>query len=150
MKQLSFIEEYKNLNNINKNIKEDVTDLLELFPNSFINEDQEFIAVPSTNLYFLLGNVSSPLELKCKVLEWFSRDAFKSMCFRNKGRNKEYQDNIRSKINEFLGTDFTRDDMELIYTYLGNNINRDLCIKFIESDYNLQVIKDYKKQEYGD
>ena len=135
---------------INESIKEYVDDLLDLFPNSFINENDEFIAVPSTNLYFLLGNVNSLLELKCKVLEWFSRDALKSMNFRSEWRNKEYRDNILEKINDFLGTDFTRDDMELIYTYLGNNINRALCIEFIESDYNLQVIKDYEKQKYGD
>ena len=135
---------------INESIKVYVNDLLDLFPNSYINENDEFIAVPRTNLYFLLGNVNSLLELKCKVLEWFSRDAFKSMNFRSKWRNEEYRDGIREKINDFLGTDFTRDDIGLIYTYLGNNINRDLCIKFIESDYNLQVIKNYEKQKYED
>ena len=139
MKQLSFING-DIFNNINENIKEYVKDLLELFPNSFINEEQEFIAEPRTNLYFLLSNCNSLLDIKCKILEWFSRDAFKSRPFRSDLQNKEYQDNIREKINEFLGTDFTRDEMMDIYTMLGNNINRKLCIEFIESGYNMKLL----------
>ena len=140
MKQLSFING-DIFNNINENIKEYVKDLLELFPNSFINEEQEFIAEPITNLYFLLSNCNSLLDIKCKILEWFSRDAFKSRPFRSDLQNKEYQDNIREKINEFLGTDFTRDEMMDIYTMLGNNINRKLCIEFIESGYNMKLLE---------
>ena len=141
MTQLSFIDEEKISNDINENIKEYVEDLIDLFPNSFINENQEFIAVPKTNLYFLLNNCNSLLDIKCKVLEWFSRDACKSQPFRSNWRNEEYQDNIREKINEFLGTDFTREDMMYIYSKLGNNINRKLCIEFIESGYNMKLLK---------
>lgn len=140
MNQLGFIENDA-LNNINEKIKEYVEDLLDLFPNSFINEEQEFIAEPRTNLYFLLSNCNSLLDIKCKILEWFSRDAFKSRPFRSDLQNKEYQDNIREKINEFLGTDFTRDEMMDIYTMLGNNINRKLCIEFIESGYNMKLLE---------
>ena len=140
MKQLSFING-DIFNNINENIKAYVKDLLELFPNSFINEEQEFIAEPRTNLYFLLSNCNRLLDIKCKILEWFSRDAFKSRPFRSDLQNKEYQDNIREKINEFLGTDFTRDEMMDIYTMLGNNINRKLCIEFIESGYNMKLLE---------
>ena len=141
MKQLGFIENDA-LNNINENIKEYVEDLLVLFPNSFINEEQEFIAVPRTNLYFLLSNCNSLLDIKCKILEWFSRDACKTQPFRSRMENEEYQDNIRVRINEFLGTDFTREEMTDIYSKLGNNINRKLCIEFIESGYNMKILKE--------
>lgn len=126
---------------INESIKKDIDILLQLFPKGFINKYDEFIAVPQTNLYFLLENVNSPLELKCKVLEWFSRDAYKSQYYRTNWRNEEYRDKILDKINAFLGTHFTREDIGIIYTYLGNNINRKLCIKFIESNYNLEVLR---------
>lgn len=139
MKQLSFING-DIFNNINENIKEYVKDLLELFPNSFINEEQEFIAEPRTNLYFLLSNCNSLLDIKCKILEWFSRDACKTQPFRSRMENEEYQDNIREKINEFLGTDFTREEMTNIYSELGNNTNRQLCIEFIESGYNMELL----------
>lgn len=132
----------KEIKQINENIKEYVEDLLDLFPNSFVNANQEFIAVPRTNLYFLLSNCNSLLDIKCKVLEWFSRDACKSMHFRSNWRNKEYQDNIREKINEFLGTDFSRNEMLDIYIKLGNNCNHELCIEFIERDYDMKLLKE--------
>lgn len=142
MTQLSFMDNVKIYDGINENIEEYVTDLLDLFPNSFVNKNQEFIAVPRTNLYFLLSNCNSLLDIKCKVLEWFSRDACKSRPFRSHWRNEEYQDDIREKINEFLGTDFTREDMIDIYSKLGNNINRKLCIEFIESGYNMKLLRE--------
>lgn len=142
MEQTSFIEQVKIYNNINENIREYVTDLLEIFPNSFVNENQEFIAVPKTNLYFILNNCNNLLDIKCKVLEWFSRDAYKARPFRINWRNEEYQDDIREKINDYLGTDFTRDDMKIIYCKLGNAINHNLTIEFINSGYDMKLLSE--------
>lgn len=73
-------------------------------------------------------------ELKLKVLEWLSRSAHKEG---NDAVRKWYLDGI----NKFLGTDFTHQDMELIYCNLGNAINRELTKKFVESNYNMGVLK---------
>lgn len=49
-----------------------------------------------------------------------------------------------------MDTKFTRDDIELIYTYLGNGIQHDLCLRFVVSGYDLEVLReDEKKQEVG-
>lgn len=120
--------------------KEIVDSLLECFPTSFINEKEEFIAYPRTNLYFNLGNCETLLDVKCKVLEWFSRDCFKTQPFRSDWRNEEYHKLILDRVNAFLGTDFTEEDMAIIYQSLGNAIRRKLTIKFVESDYDLSVL----------
>lgn len=122
--------------------QEIIDSLLECFPSSFINDHEEFIAYPRTNLYFILGNCENLLDVKCKVLEWFSRDCFKSMPFRSNWRNEEYHKLILERVNEFLGTDFTEEDMEIIYQHLGNAIKHKLTIKFVESDYDLTVLKE--------
>ena len=46
-----------------------------------------------------------------------------------------------TSFNKFLGTNFTEDDFEYIYTYLGNGCNKTIAIKFIESGYDLDVLK---------
>ena len=122
--------------------KEIVDSLSECFPTSFINERGEFIAYPKTNLYFNLGNCKSLLDVKCKVLEWFSRDCHKSMPFRSNWRNEEYHKQMLERVNEFLGTDFSISDMAIIYQKLGNAIRHSLTIQFVESDYNLSLLKD--------
>ena len=53
-------------------------------------------------------------------------------------------------INQFCGTIYTRTSMEYIYTYLGNGINHDLCLRFVgEMDFNLNKLKRAVAQREG-
>lgn len=64
-----------------------------------------------------------------------SRFAFKAF---TKPLRKEHLDGI----NKLLDTKFTPEDMEYIYTNLGNGINHELCMKFVKSGYDLKVIEE--------
>ncbi|MBS5114143.1 MAG: hypothetical protein KHY88_00320 [Erysipelotrichaceae bacterium] len=118
-----------------------ITKLMIIFDKAFINRINELILIPRTNLYFSLNNVESEFDLKCKVLEWCSRDACKSMPYQSDKHNEKYQDDVRKNINNFLKTDFTREDMELIYTRLGNAVNHKLTIKFVQSNYDMNILR---------
>ena len=61
----------------NNDLEEAKQALLNSFPNSFINEHNEFIAERRSNQYFLLNDCNSPRDIECKVLEWLSRPASK-------------------------------------------------------------------------
>lgn len=122
------------------------------FPNSFINESNEFICLwnyrdECVNSYFRLDNVSNELELKCKVLEYLSRPAFKGFTYagqplmERKIGEEIYSYHLQG-INQFLGTHFTTDDIEIIYSELGNGCNRELCIEFIEKGYDINILED--------
>ena len=56
--------------------------LMNCFPSSFINQQGEFIAHKEANQYFILRNCENEMDVKCKVIEWFSRAAFKTEPFR--------------------------------------------------------------------
>jgi hypothetical protein len=116
--------------------------LFQCFPNSFINGHEEFVAYPKTNLYFIIGNCESSLDVKCKVLEWFSRDASKATPYRSREKNKRYNEMIRERVNAFLGTNFTTEEMLQIYTKLGNAVNRELTVKFIINNYHMSILED--------
>lgn len=103
-------------------------------PNCFINHNFEIIVVPKNNIYFRLEDVETELQLKCKVLAWLSRPSCK-------GVSDYWQKRIRAIVNEFLGTEFTWEEMQEIYTYLGNDCNREKSIQFIESNYDLTLLK---------
>ncbi len=102
-------------------------------PKSFVNSNFELIVEPKNNIYFRLEDVKTDLDLKCKVLAWLSRPSCK-------GVSDYWQKRIRAIINEFLVTEFTSDEMMEIYTYLGNDCNREKSIKFIESNYDLKLL----------
>lgn len=114
--------------------------LMHCFPNSFINYQGEFIAHAEANQYFILDNCKDELEVKCKVLAWFSRGAHKTAPFGER-KNKKFHQFMLEGINKFLNTNFTETDMDLIYTYLGNDCNRKLCESFVNSGFDMNILR---------
>jgi hypothetical protein len=115
--------------------------LARAFPNSFINTALEFIAHKEANEYFRLEDCENEFDVKCKVLEWLSRGAHKTCPFHSNIKNERFHNFMLNGINDFLGTDFTEDDMEIIYTYLGNRCNHERTVKFVNSGYDMEVLK---------
>lgn len=114
---------------------------MSIFDTSYINDRFELILFPRTNLYFSLRTVKNETDLKCKIFEWCSRDATKTQPFKSDKANKLYQNTILDHINKILKTSFTREEMELIYQRLGNAIRHNLTIEFVESGYDLEILK---------
>jgi hypothetical protein len=118
--------------------------LARAFPNSFINSALEFIAHKEANSYFRLEDCADEFDVKCKVLEWLSRDAYKTCPFHTKLKNERFHNFMLEAINDFLGTDFTTDDMALIYQKLGNRVRHSLTEEFVNSGYDMGVLNDGK------
>lgn len=120
----------------------DLYKLMHCFPNSVINQSGEFIAHLKANEYFSLNGCENELDIKCKVLEWFSRGAYKTEPFGTKKSNDAFNKFMLSGINQYLGTSFSSKDFEIIYTYLGNCCNHEKTIRFIESGYDLAILQE--------
>ena len=115
--------------------------LLRAFPHSFVNPRGEFIAHARSNSYFILEGCESDLDIKCKVLEWLSRAAYKAQPYKTAASNKKFNYFMRDCINKFLGTDFSHADMSAIYQQLGNCVRHDLTMRFVESGYDMTVLR---------
>ena len=127
---------------MNEEVQQSVKELMTLFPRSFINAQQELILVPGrANLYFRLEDVDSVETLCCKLIEWCSRAACKSEPYDQSIRNEMYQTKVRNNLNTFLGVDFDIEQWREIYTRLGNGCNRELCRAFVQSDFDLSLLK---------
>ena len=120
-----------------------LNDLFGAFPDAIVNRNLEFVADPHrrVNSYFRLDDCETRTDAQCKVLEYLSREAYKSQHFNVEWRNEIVHDYHRNGINAFLGTNFTKEDMEIIYTYLGNGVNRQKTLAFIYSGFNLAVLE---------
>lgn len=105
------------------------------FPKAYVTMNFELILVPRTNTYINLNHCNTPDEFKAEVIEGVSRFAFKAF---TKPLCKEHLDGI----NKLLDTHFTPEEIEYIYTNLGNGINHELCMKFVKSGYDLKVIEE--------
>ena len=118
---------------------------MEAFPGSMINHNLEFVAHVKTNEYFRLDNCESELDVKCKVLEWLSRSAHKGQPFRGEKANVRFRKAMQEGINRYLGTDFDEDDFDDIYTRLGNCVNHGLTLWFVESGYDMGLLREGRK-----
>lgn len=130
------MNEIETLKKINEEIeyKSIVNYALQTFPNSFINNSNEIILEPRNNVYFRLEDVDTALDFKCKLFAWVSRPIAK-------GLNKYWSPKVLKSLNTLLGTKFTKEEMYDIYDRLGNDVNRKLTIKFIESNYDLTLLR---------
>lgn len=115
-------------------LKSIINHALHVFPKSFINHNKEIILEPRNNVYFRLDDVQTELDFKCKMFAWLSRPIAK-------GLNKYWAPRVLKSFNELLGTNFTKDEMYEIYDRLGNDVNRKLTVKFIESNYDLSLLE---------
>lgn len=109
---------------------------------AFINHNLEFIAHRRGEAYFRLQDCETVLDVQCKVLEWLSRAAYKTEPWRAKRKNDEFHQEMQQGINAYLGTEFTTQDFDLIYSRLGNRCNHALTVRFVESGYDLAVLEE--------
>lgn len=119
-----------------------VFEVMKQFPGSFINHNNELILIPKVNLYIRLEDVNTPTELKYKLLEWCSRDCSCALRYSQNWRNARYHDDVLARVNKCLGTNFTRDEMELIYERLGNRCNHKLTMKFVSGGYDMKLLEE--------
>ena len=137
---------------MNDSIRDLLIKIMAAFKESFVkcnNDGFEIILDSKSNFFFSLENIDSDCELIRRLISSVSR-CYKTEPYEKEWRNRKYQTELMTSFNGFLGTNFTEDDFEYIYTYLGNDCNKPIAIKFIESGYDLNVLKrliDEKKKK---
>ena len=129
---------------------ESVQKALKHLSGSFINHNTEIILIPKFNVYTLLVDVETDDDFKVKLCEWFSRDCCCALRYsQNKRLEKYYQENTDA-FNVICGTNFTVEQMEQIYTKLGNGIKHELANRFVKSGFDLSVIADHPTEKGGE
>jgi len=124
-----------------RDLKGAVEALLSAFSKSFINDSNEFIAHRKTNQYFSLSDCVTSEDVDCKVLEWFSRPAHKSEPYSRKRSNEELHQFMLNGINSYFGTRYTEDEIAIIYVRLGNRVNHNLTVQFINGAMSTEWLK---------
>ena len=112
------------------------------FPKALLNHNLEFVADLKANTYFILADCETEEDVIAKLLEWLSRAAFKTEPYRSPVANKRFHAYHLDGINKFCGTSFTEDDMDEIYTYLGNCVNHAKTLRFIRTGYDVSVLEE--------
>ena len=129
---------------------DEIFEVMRCFPNSFVNPFGEIILSVKGNVYFTATNCKTKEDVICKLLEWCSRSMAKGEPYASEKRNNEWRDNLICGLNNYLKTSFTQEDLYWIYDQLGNKVNHDLTLKFIESGYDLSLLRPKREEEEAD
>ena len=115
---------------------DEIFNVMECFPNSYINRRGELILADKGNVYFTAKNCNTQKDIICKLLEWCSRPIAKGAPYRQEKRNKEWRESLLMGLNK--------------YDKLGNAVNHELTLKFITSGYDLKLVYQEKGESHGE
>lgn len=116
---------------------------MQVFPNSFINRNNEVILIPKFNVYIWLDDVETNEDFKVKLCEWLSRDCSCALRYSQDKRLIRYWQDNTNAFNKICGTNFTMEQMSYIYTYLGNGVKHNLTKQFVRNGFDLFVIEKF-------
>ena len=126
---------------------DEIFDVMKCFHGSYINQCGELIISDRGNVYFTATNCKTKEDVICKLLEWCSRPIAKGVPYATMKRNIEWRNSLLCGYNNYLGTNFTLDDMYWIYDKLGNAVNHELTLKFIHSNYDLSLVRPQESED---
>ena len=121
---------------------DEIFNVMKCFPNSFINSNAEVILSTKGNVYFDSKVCYDKKDVVCMLLEWCSRPIAKGVVYSSDKRNREWQEGLLNHLNEYLDTQFSLEDMYYIYQELGNGVDRERTIEFIENGFDMNLIYD--------
>ena len=120
---------------------DEIFNVMKCFPNTYVNSFGELIISVKGNVYFTATYCKTKEDVICKLLEYCSRPMAKGAPYVSEKRNIEWRNSLICGLNKYLGTNFTQDDMYWIYDKLGNRVDHELTVKFIESGYDLSLVR---------
>ena len=120
---------------------DEIFKVMKHFDESYINSCGELIISHRGNVYFTATNCNTKEDIICKLLEWCSRPIVKGEPYSTNKRNTEWRNSLLCGYNNYLGTNFTKDDMYWIYDKLGNAVNHELTLEFIHSGFDLSLVR---------
>lgn len=125
---------------------DEIFNVMKHFDGSYINKHGELILSVRGNVYFTATNCKNKEDVICKLLEWCSRPIAKGEPYYKPKRNIEWRESLLCGYNNYLGTNFTLDDMYWIYDKLGNAVNHELTLYFIHRNYDLSLVRPKKSE----
>lgn len=121
---------------------DEVFELMRCFPYSKIIPCGEVVLDNKNQLCFKVKGLETKKQIIYKLLEWGSRPIAKGCPYSSEKSNREWRRSLLLGYNNYLKTNFTESDIWLVYDRLGNAINHELTVKFVESNFDMEILKE--------
>ena len=120
---------------------DEVFELMKHFHNSRITPCGEVVFDNKNQMCFTVKGLETKEQIIFKLLEWGSKPVAKGCPYSSEKSNREWRRSLLLGYNNYLKTNFTESDILIVYEKLGNAINHELTVKFIESNFDMEILK---------
>lgn len=123
------------------NLLEAIKRLMYIYNESFINSNFELILERKRNIFTVLSNLKTERDLIFNMLEWKTRPCIVGITDDDSDAEK-FRNSFNEFMHEYTHKNFTKEEISTIYKKLGNEVNRELTEKFIESGYDMEILEE--------
>ena len=116
---------------------DEVFELMRCFPNSKIVPCGEVVLDNKNQLCFTVKGLETKKQIIYKLLEWGSRPIAKGCPYCSEKSNREWRRSLLLGFNNYLKVNFDEGDIYMVYERLGNAINHDRTVEFVERNFDM-------------
>lgn len=125
---------------IHKKIIEISREIHQQFHTASLNLDFELKFKERGNITIDLKQVTSEIDFKRKLISVISRSCCEDV-------SAYWKKKMLESLNGFLGTDFDKREIALLYDKFGDGCHKGLCVSFIKSGYDMRILEEITVDE---
>ena len=122
-----------------------VLKVMSKFNDAVINSYGELVLSYKYNLFIQLNDVRNRKDFSLKLLVWLSQHTIHFEKISADVKSRSFSGNVVRAIKYITGKEFSFSDYMLIHELIGCGLNKELAEEFKEQDFDMEVLRRYRK-----
>lgn len=122
-----------------------VLKVMSKFNDAVINSYGELVFSYKYNVFIQLNDVRNRKDFSLKLLVWLSQHTIHFEKISADVKSRSFSGNVVRAIKYITGKEFSFSDYMLIHELIGCGLNKKLAEEFKEQDFDMEVLRRYRK-----
>lgn len=123
-----------------------VLKVMRQFNDAGITSYGELVFSYKYNVFIQLNDVGNRKEFSLKLLVWLSQHTIHFEKISSDVKSRSFSGNVVRAIKYITGKEFSFSDYMLIHEMIGCGLNKELANKFMEQDFDMEVLRRYREE----
>ena len=124
-----------------------VLKVMRKFNDTGITSYGELVLSYKHNVFIQLNDVRNRKEFSLKLLVWLSQHTIHFEKISADVESRSFSGNVVRAIKYITGKEFSFSDYMLIHELIGCGLNKELANKFMEQDFDMEVLRRYREEK---
>lgn len=124
-----------------------VLKVMSKFNDAVINSYGELVLSYKYNVFIQLNDVRNRKDFSLKLLVWLSQHTIHFEKISADVESRSFSGNVVRAIKYITGKEFSFSDYMLIHELIGCGLNKELANKFMEQNFDMEVLRRYREEK---